>query len=808
MSAFDDLLLLHLRLDALAGGKVEDSSSHARHGQVTGRPAVVPDDEFGASVGFGGTDAVSVLSVAPGAGGGNPAHSITGWVRLDAYPTRRAWVLLFGQAGAGAHHWLVDPNGRTQLGVWNAGAAQPTLPLGRWVHVATTYDGTSLRCYLDGEPVGGPIATRFNYTSWGFTLARAQLNEAGFVGRLAGVRVYGRDLAAGDVAAIIADDRSAMAAFRRSHPLSFSLHDSDDQAVLAIVDDPTGNTMHLTVTNDASQPITLAAVDPADDGYHLELRLRPGTLPEGSVDAITMTGPAGWRLRTESTPDGTVAFALSSAAALTLAAGESLRFTLHDIGADPTGGTRGTRVQLRYAAMSYPDEPSALLGRRVAHLNIVNRRGQQHIPLVAGFVGGNTVIADGTTSSPLRLRIANVSADPIPLTPSTLAKPSAFVLAFDVQQTGVPASDWAIGTADALRGLTVTAPGWTVGDPTEQGQTMAWRLTTPTQIALAAGREVVVDIGGLRASPPSGAANLYVHYENMPGYWDGHLAVTVDKGPLVCRDVTLPDGGQDARVGIGTADPQAKLQVTGGAIMPAAGKTAAAGILFPSDPGGGAGDSAWIRYYARRGEYTTLEIGVSNDSNDHIALMTGSGNIGVNTTEPVGRLHVMNSSQDANGNTVIIGPTSGTNLRLGHHDRYSWVQAHGGTPLALNPVANDVAIGGTDPQGHRLFVNGTTKVLGLSVNSGHRFNRVQAGHFLAGPHGGTGMREFQLRFPEKFDGVPQAVVTPRNGDSFQDIFAVTVRRIDAETLSLNVLRLDVLGGAWTLDLWLDWIAWE
>lgn len=95
----------------------------------------------------------------------------------------------------------------------------------------------------------------------------------------------------------------------------------------------------------------------------------------------------------------------------------------------------------------------------------------------------------------------------------------------------------------------------------------------------------------------------------------------------------------DGELGIGTPDPKAKLQVVGGAIMPQHGNTDETGILFPKDPGGGAGDKGWIRYYARAGEDTTLEIGTSNDLQDHIALMP-SGNVGIGTTNPESKLDV------------------------------------------------------------------------------------------------------------------------------------------------------------------------
>jgi hypothetical protein len=41
-----------------------------------------------------------------------------------------------------------------------------------------------------------------------------------------------------------------------------------------------------------------------------------------------------------------------------------------------------------------------------------------------------------------------------------------------------------------------------------------------------------------------------------------------------------------------------------------------------------------IRYYAREGEATTFEIGTSNDSNDHIALMLNTCNVGEEINNP------------------------------------------------------------------------------------------------------------------------------------------------------------------------------
>ncbi|HET7462097.1 MAG TPA: hypothetical protein VFJ82_12650, partial [Longimicrobium sp.] len=107
----------------------------------------------------------------------------------------------------------------------------------------------------------------------------------------------------------------------------------------------------------------------------------------------------------------------------------------------------------------------------------------------------------------------------------------------------------------------------------------------------------------------------------------------------------------DGNVGIGTATPAARLQVVGGAIMPAVGNAENAGIMFPRDAINGS-DFAWLRYYVRTGtESSTLELGITNDADDHIALMP-SGNVGIRTTDPKRNLHVEGSEVHSGGTSA------------------------------------------------------------------------------------------------------------------------------------------------------------
>jgi hypothetical protein len=72
--------------------------------------------------------------------------------------------------------------------------------------------------------------------------------------------------------------------------------------------------------------------------------------------------------------------------------------------------------------------------------------------------------------------------------------------------------------------------------------------------------------------------------------------------------------------GGGNAWVAGSLQMFGGAIIPRVGNSGAAGIQFPTDPGGGGGDEAFLRYSVIGGETTQLILGISNDADDQLVL--------------------------------------------------------------------------------------------------------------------------------------------------------------------------------------------
>ncbi|NUO81207.1 hypothetical protein HUU05_14100, partial [candidate division KSB1 bacterium] len=158
-------------------------------------------------------------------------------------------------------------------------------------------------------------------------------------------------------------------------------------------------------------------------------------------------------------------------------------------------------------------------------------------------------------------------------------------------------------------------------------------------------------------------------------------------------------------IGTGTEQPKAKLQVLGGAIMPAVGNTEEAGIQFPPDPGTGTGDRAFIRYFVEAGEGTKLLIGCENDAEDRISfqqsgaerLTIHNGKVGIDTISPAEKLHVAGNLRLNNDHAEIYA-----------HDRNHMIVLRG---LHNGPAQNSTSyyqFGGTlaEGHGHQFFTGG------------------------------------------------------------------------------------------------------
>lgn len=208
--------------------------------------------------------------------------------------------------------------------------------------------------------------------------------------------------------------------------------------------------------------------------------------------------------------------------------------------------------------------------------------------------------------------------------------------------------------------------------------------------------------------------------------------------------------------------------VVAGALVPSAGGTEAAGIQFPNNAFGGGGDAAWIRYHnARGGEKATLEIGITDNVDDHIVLMP-SGNVGINNQNPVEKLDVggnlkVAGSMTLGGSLVVPGvaslgglvvngtataayfqvPNSAiiTGGRLRNAQSYSIVETNQVDWLRINPDQNFSGIAMYRPvaMGSGGLVVGAWEQPGLGIQVTNGPHRVALG-VPFGKYGGDGIR--------------------------------------------------------------------
>ena len=119
-----------------------------------------------------------------------------------------------------------------------------------------------------------------------------------------------------------------------------------------------------------------------------------------------------------------------------------------------------------------------------------------------------------------------------------------------------------------------------------------WVLThqNETEPRLAAGHTIQITLTIPACSNVLGQTNLYLRYENIPGYWDGTFICTIEKSPIVFDT--------NGNVGIGISNPgNFKLNVQGGDTR--LGNLQVTGIISGGNPIGG--NAASIQGYGTGG---------------------------------------------------------------------------------------------------------------------------------------------------------------------------------------------------------------
>ncbi|PQJ29840.1 PLAT/LH2 domain-containing protein [Rubritalea profundi] len=264
-----------------------------------------------------------------------------------------------------------------------------------------------------------------------------------------------------------------------------------------------------------------------------------------------------------------------------------------------------------------------------------------------------------------------------------------------------------------------------------QGERLSWHFTYTgdADYGLGPGESITLKLSELKSSSPTGYANLYLHYEDIPGYWDGHYTCLIEKTPLVYRqgkvghgdvgigtdmepvnyndkptpklhvDVTKDNDGphvpkpaavfEGGNVGIGTVAPETRLHIHGGPLQ-VSHSTDSAVVELKNDK--------HTNYLFTDG--ITGHAHLRTDSTQHhVALQTGGGsqgNVGIGTPLPKSKLAVTKG--------LTVGKT--------------YAEAH---PAPTNGllVEGNVGIGtGATAPTHALHIAGKDAALRLSGTKG------------------------------------------------------------------------------------------
>jgi Concanavalin A-like lectin/glucanases superfamily len=205
-----------------SGQTVRDWSGNGNHGQLGSTPGVDDNDptwirgifNFGSALRFGGDDFVTI----PDAPELRPAHvTVSTWFRGESTPGRNRYIVAKGSDRCEAASFALYSSSSEGLGFYvydgddwiRSPEADPSVWDGKWHHAAGTYDGQTVRLFIDGDQVGTgtptDIAINYDLPSAEGLLGAYMSDRCStfLVGDVDGVSIWNRALPIADIARVV-----------------------------------------------------------------------------------------------------------------------------------------------------------------------------------------------------------------------------------------------------------------------------------------------------------------------------------------------------------------------------------------------------------------------------------------------------------------------------------------------------------------------------------------------------------------------------------------------------------------------------
>jgi chitodextrinase len=203
-NAFPSGLVAAYSFDEGSGTTAADVSAHGNNG-TTANPTWAASGKFGKALSFNGTNAW--VTVPDSSSLDVTRMTLEAWVNPSALGTAWRTVLFKEQTGDVTYSMYANRNTQVPDGQVNVGGERNVtgtaqIPLNTWTHLAVTYDGASLKVFVNGTQTGSlAIAGNIAVSSGALRIGGNSVYGEYFSGLIDEVRVYNRALNAAEIQA-------------------------------------------------------------------------------------------------------------------------------------------------------------------------------------------------------------------------------------------------------------------------------------------------------------------------------------------------------------------------------------------------------------------------------------------------------------------------------------------------------------------------------------------------------------------------------------------------------------------------------
>ncbi|MDP7317504.1 MAG: Ig-like domain-containing protein [SAR324 cluster bacterium] len=245
--------------------------------------------------------------------------TVSAWVRpgnlSSTYHTvvgvREAFNLKLEQSD-GKYYVSVHIN----TGSWNSGKGSTLVELDQWHHLAATYDGATVRLYLNGE-LDGSFSKTGSLENSGDLLIGARANSSEyFQGRIDDVRIFSRALASTHIQDLFVETSRELTRYYPFYGTAKNLMGSNSHGTVqnsaSSATGRSGSSGHSYEFNGGNQYIEVPyssgmnIVAPSD--FSINLWVRPATLHNGGLFSMRGTASTHHQLRTMLSDNGSIEF--------------------------------------------------------------------------------------------------------------------------------------------------------------------------------------------------------------------------------------------------------------------------------------------------------------------------------------------------------------------------------------------------------------------------------------------------------------------------------------------------------------------